>query len=533
MEQPLLRPWAALYDSQVAEFAAPRFPTVLHPFLAACRERPQQPFLYYGERTVSWREADEASDALAAAFAQAGVAAGDRIAIYLQSVPQFVLAVLAAWKLSAVVATVNPMYRERELAEVLHDSGARVLLCDDGDDLEPTRRVAADCAVAQVIACARDGSRDEFEAVLERAAGRTSAPGLPRPEDEATFIYTSGTTGPMKAAVSTHAQLAWSADVYRTWAAMTTGDVIVAIAPLVHVTGMVGYIALALAAQCPLVLTYRFTPAAFRDAVRRHRGTFTIGPTTAFVALAAAEDVTRDDLASLAKCFSGGAPIPAAVVERYRAKFGPTILGIYGLTEATGPTHMVPRGRPAPVDPATGTLAVGIPVPGLDCELIDEFGCTVPAGTPGEVALRGPQIASGYWRRSVETAATFTQRGLRTGDIGTMDAAGWLYVIDRKKDQINASGFKVWPREVEDVLYEHEAVLECAVVGVPDDYRGESVRAYVALHKGKQAGAGDLESFCRARMAAYKVPRSYVFLPELPKTASGKVLRRSLREIGP
>ena len=519
------RPWLALYDAGVPAEATPRHPTALHSFLAACERDAQRVFMHYRSHAITYAQADEQSDALAADLSRRGIAAGDRIAIYLQSVPQFVIATIAAWKLSAVVATVNPMYRERELTEVLRDSGAKALFCERGEFLDATLRAAADCSVTHVVAC--DPSSGTLP--VEPAAPFTRR--LPEPSAPATFIYTSGTTGPMKAAVSLHSQVAYSAEVYRSWADMQPDDVIIAIAPLVHVTGMIGYVALAMAAGCSLVLTHRFSPTVFRDAVRQHGGTFTIGPTTAFIALAAADDVKPEELATLRKTYSGGAPIPAAVVERYRNKFGHTILGIYGLTEGTGPTHMVPRSQAAPIDPESNTQAVGLPVPGLDCRILDDAGTTAGAGTPGEISLSGPQVASGYWMRPSDTESTFTREGLRTGDIGVMDAQGWLYVIDRMKDQINASGFKVWPREVEEVLYEHAAVLECAVVGVPDEYRGESVRAYISLRQGHSAGAPELESFCRERMAAFKVPRSFVFLPQLPKTASGKVLRRALRDV--
>ena len=577
------RPWLREYASGVPASVTPVHATVLDAFLHTAAARPDHVVLRFGAHAHTAREADEVSDRIAAALAARGFGRGDRLAIHLQSVPEFVLAMLGVWKLGGIIVTVNPMYRERELDEVLRDSGAKVLLCEANERLAATQAVAMRAGVGWVVACGgeasaavaaeRDavtGERDvmpgERDAVpapqpAAKAAGASpveagalhgpagearctdwsqllalgAAAPMPapssraRPADAATFIYTSGTTGPMKAAVSTHAQLAYSADVYRVWCGVAADDTIVAIAPLVHVTGIVGYIALALAASATLVLTYRFTPQAFRDAVRTHRAGFTIGPTTAFIALTAAADVEPDDLASLDRPFSGGAPIPAAVVERYRAKFGHDILGIYGMTESTGPTHMVPRGRQAPIDAGSGTLSVGVPVPGIDCDIVGDDGRPLPPLSPGEIVLRGPQLASGYWQRDAETRSTFTAQGLRTGDIGFMDADGWLYVIDRKKDQINASGFKVWPREVEDVLYEHPAVLECAVIGQHDDYRGETVVACIALRPGSQATAEELAAFCRDRMAVYKVPRTFRFLSELPKTASGKVLRRELR----
>ena len=527
------RPWVKLYDAGVPASVVPPHATVLDALHAWVATQGDRPMLRCGERAFTAREVDRISARAAAALAAGGFGRGDRLAIYLQSVPEFVFAAIATWKLGGIVATVNPMYRERELDEVLRDSGARVLVCEANGSLAATRAVAANAGVARVIDCGRDGERgDGWSELLASGEGVQATLSAPYPSatDPATFIYTSGTTGPLKAAVSSHGQVACSAEVYRVWGKVGPSDTIVAIAPLVHVTGMIGYVALAMASAATLVLTHRFTPHAFRDAVRSHGGTFTIGPTTAFIALTEAADVAPSDLRTLDRPFSGGAPIPAAVVERYRRKFGHGILGIYGMTEATGPTHMVPMGRAAPVDPASGALSVGLPVPGIECDIVADDGSVLPPMQAGEIVIRGPQLAGGYWQREAETRSAFTPQGLRTGDIGFMDAEGWLYVIDRMKDQINASGFKVWPREVEDVLYEHAAVLECAVVGLRDDYRGETVGAYVALRAGQAATESELAAFCRERMAAYKVPRVIRFLTELPKTASGKVLRRALKD---
>jgi long-chain acyl-CoA synthetase len=189
----------------------------------------------------------------------------------------------------------------------------------------------------------------------------------------------------------------------------------------------------------------------------------------------------------------------------------------------------VPPGKEAPVDPASGTLSVGVPGPETVVRILDENGEELPFGEQGEIAVRGPQVVPGYWRLPEATARTFPDGELRTGDIGFMDPDGWLYVVDRKKDMINASGFKVWPREVEDVLHTHPAVREAAVVGVPDAYRGETVKAYVSLRPGATAGPAELSAYCEQRLAAYKYPREVEILPELPKTTSGKILRRELR----
>lgn len=216
-------------------------------------------------------------------------------------------------------------------------------------------------------------------------------------------------------------------------------------------------------------------------------------------------------------------------METFREGFGPYIRNGYGLTECTAPCASVPPEKEAPVDPVSGTLSVGVPGPRTVVRILDPAGNEVPFGEQGEIVVRGPQVVPGYWRRPDATAEAFPDGELRTGDIGFMDRDGWLYVVDRMKDMINASGFKVWPREVEDVLYTHPDVREAAVVGVPDAYRGESVKAYVSLRPGAEAGPADLAAYCKERLAAYKYPREVEILAELPKTTSGKILRRELR----
>lgn len=528
------RLWHALYDSGVPVTPAPAHRTVLDAFRSGCRARPDAVLLHYRNQSITMADADRISDRAAAAFARRGMRGGDRIAIHLQNVPQFVLAALAAWKLGGIVTTVNPMYRARELRDVLSDSAPFALLCEATPEAHEWTTLARSLGVTVVLACDPDPASDDDWSRLVNDADENELhkpAAAIAPDSIATLLYTSGTTGPMKAVASTHRNLVLGAEVYRTWANLTPQDTAIAIAPLIHVTGMVGYIATALLVPMPLILTYRFSPATFAEAVARHRATFTIGPTTAFIALTEDSAVDASSIDSLRKCYSGGAPIPPATVDRFAAKFGHRFLGIYGLTEATGPTHIAPRGHPTPVDPASGALSVGVPVSGIDCSIVNEHGATQGPDQQGELILRGRQIAPSYWQRPTESTATFAADGLHTGDICLMDSAGWFYVIDRIKDQINASGFKVWPRDVEDALYEHAAVAECAVVGVPDPYRGETVRAFIVKRAGCDVDPAALETFMRERLAAYKIPRSFVFLKELPKTASGKILRRELKTI--
>jgi long-chain acyl-CoA synthetase len=329
--------------------------------------------------------------------------------------------------------------------------------------------------------------------------------------------------------MTTHRNVVFNAQTYRDWVGIDSDDVVLGIAPLFHITGLVGHIAVSLLTGAPLVLMYRLDPALTIETVRTERATFTVGSITVFIALMNAPDADKEDLASLTKIYSGGAPIPPSTVKAFQSAFGHYIHNVYGLTETTSPSHAVPIGVEAPVDEASGALSVGVPVYNTTVRIVGDDGEDLPAGEVGELVTTGPQVVAGYWNKPEETAKALPGGSLHTGDVGYMDDQGWFYIVDRKKDQINAGGYKVWPREVEDVLYEHEAVREAAVVGVPDDYRGETVKAYVSLRPGKNVTEGELIAFTKERMAAYKYPRQIEFLDEIPKTVTGKLLRRELR----
>jgi long-chain acyl-CoA synthetase len=257
--------------------------------------------------------------------------------------------------------------------------------------------------------------------------------------------------------------------------------------------------------------------------------TFTVGSITVFIAMMNAPTASQRDTSAFKKIVSGGAPIAPATVEAFERQFGAYIHNIYGLTETTSPSHCTPFGMRAPVDEASGALSVGVPIFNTTVRIVDENDQELPAGEVGEIVTEGPQVVPGYWNKPEETENAIPGGRLHTGDVGLMDENGWFYIVDRKKDQINAAGYKVWPREVEDVLYSHEAVREAAVVGVPDAYRGETVKAFVSLKPGAEVDTETLIAFCKERMAAYKYPRQIEFIDELPKTVSGKVLRRELR----
>ncbi|MFF5976295.1 class I adenylate-forming enzyme family protein [Streptomyces sp. NPDC012769] len=538
------RPWLGrLSEGQRAPIDPP--PTLLHAFRAAADRTPDHPALAYFDHRVPYREADALSDSVAGHLAARGVERGDRVAIMLQNSPHFVLALLGAWKAGATVVPLNPMYKSAEVGHALRDSGARAVICSDRAWDGHVRAAAAEAGVHVSLTAderqlqTRDDARvlafdpvptDTDDLLAVARAGHPAPEGRDLgPDDIALISYTSGTSGTPKGALNLHRGIVHNAERQRTGHPVPPGAVYFVLAPLFHITGLVCELGACFANGGTLALAYRFEPGVVLDAFLEHRPAYTVGPSTAFMALAAHPAATPDHFSSFLVVSSGGAPVPPALVERFRAGFGPYLHNGYGLTECTAPCASVPPQHEAPVDPVTGTLSVGVPGPDTLVRILDENGAEVPFGEQGEIAVRGPQVVPGYWRLPEATAAAFPDGELRTGDIGFMDEDGWLYVVDRKKDMINASGFKVWPREVEDVLHTHPAVREAAVVGVPDAYRGETVKAYVSLRPGASVAPEELSAHCARRLAAYKYPREVEILPELPKTTSGKILRRDLR----
>ncbi|WP_328546433.1 AMP-binding protein [Streptomyces platensis] len=544
------KPWLAqLTDAQRAPVQPP--PSTLHAFRAAVGSVPDRTALAYFDGRLSYAETDALSDGIAAHLAERGFRRGDRAAVMLQNTPHFVLALLGVWKAGGVVVPVNPMYKSTEMRHILDDAEVTAVICADRTWDGFLRDTAAGSPSVRIVLTAHErdlqtrddrrvlhgerlGPQEDADDLLTvaRAAGQIRvAPADPEltAGDLALISYTSGTSGTPKGATNTHGNITYNAERQRTGLGLPAGATYFALAPLFHITGMVCELAACIANQGTLVLAYRFEAGVVLDAFLEHRPAYTVGPSTAYMALMAHPEVTRDHFASFRTMSSGGAPLPPALVEKFRAGFGPYVHNGYGLTECTAPCASVPPGREAPVDKVSGTLAVGVPGADTVVRIIGEDGRDLPFGEPGEIAVRGPQVVPGYWRRPDATAEALPDGELRTGDIGFMDRQGWLYVVDRKKDMINASGFKVWPREVEDVLYSHPAVREAAVVGVPDAYRGESVKAYVSLRPGTSPEPAELAAYCKERLAAYKYPRAVEILAELPKTTSGKILRRELR----
>jgi long-chain acyl-CoA synthetase len=541
------RPWTALYGDQPADYDI-EFGDALSMYRAGVERDPDGVALRYFDGTVTRRELDETTDALAAGLLAEGFSPGDRLAVYLQNVPQFVMAMVAAWKAGGVMVSINPMSRTRELSYLLADSGASVLLCLDTLYDEVARDVVPRTDVRLVLTTSgldlqtrdderlfagvtrqrHEGTTDLLEFV-ERHRGQTPPPVTFEPGDVAFLTYTSGTTGVPKGAMNTHRNVVFTAQVYRDWVHAGRDGSIFGIAPLFHITGLIGHVAVSMLVPQTLVLAYRFEPQVVLDAFVEHRPAFTIGAITAFSALLNAPGFSKEAFASFTSIYSGGAAISPAAERGFLEATGKQVHNAYGLTETTSPMTVTPFGSPSPVDPTSGALSVGVPAPNTIVRIQGDDGQDLPLGEVGEIVAEGPQVVAGYWGKPEETAAGLPGGALKSGDVGFMDPQGWVFIVDRKKDMINASGYKVWPREVEDVLAEHPAVRESAVVGVPDEKRGETVKAFVSVKPGASVTPDELIAHCRERMAAYKYPRSIELLDELPKTVTGKILRRELR----
>jgi long-chain acyl-CoA synthetase len=519
---------------------SPAFATALDMARSACERRADAPLLHYFGAALTGREVADASDALACALAARGVTRGDRVALFLQNVPQMPIAVIAVWTLGAVIVPVNPMLRERELAGILADSGARALISLEALH-ETARPVLPEVAITtspleyldEVPPVLAGETRrpppdaEDLMALIAAHAGERPAAVAVAPDDIACLTYTSGTTGPPKGAMNLHRNVAFASAVWRDWPQLGQGDVNLAMAPLFHITGLIAGLGASLAGALPLVLGHRFEAAATLELIAARRPTFTVAAITAYQALMRAPGFAAADLSCLRAAYTGGAPVAPAVAAAWRRATGVRLHNAYGLTETTSPLTLTPHGTDAPVDPATGALSVGVPVFDSRVDVLGDDGAPLPPGEVGEIAASGPQVVPGYWGKPEETAIALPDGRLRTGDVGYMDADGCVYLVDRRKDMIIASGYKVWPREVEDVLYTHPAVREAAVIGVPDEYRGETVKAFVSLHAA--ATPDELIAHCRERMAAYKYPRAVEIVDELPKSVSGKILRRELR----
>ena len=547
------RPWLEFYDDGVPHTL--EYPSITVPeylYQSAQRYPSQVATMFLGSR-LTYRQLKAQVDHLAGQLHAMGVRKGDRVAIMLPNCPQTVIAYYATLSLGAVTVLTSPLYVERELEHQWAESGVETvfvldLLWPRMEGLRrklPLKRVIVTGVQdylpfpKNVLFPFRARSQGKWAKVpagngvfqFKRLVRRGPAPPPAdlSPDDLACLQYTGGTTGLPKGAMLTHRNLVASVSQIRAFLLQGHEDAqdrAIAILPLFHVYGMNGVMNLGVHLAATLILLPRLDIKSLVDVIGTQRPTFFLGVPALYVAVNSYPGIDQMDLTSIKMCFSGGAPLPVDVIESFEARTGARIAEAYGMTEASSVTHVNPRRGVRKFG------SVGIPIVGTDSKIVDlETGAReLSTGEAGELLVSGPQVMAGYWNQSDETEQVLKDGWLYTGDIATIDEDGYFYIVDRKKDMILTAGFNVYPREVEEVLYQHPKVLEAAVIGLPDKVRGEKVTAYVVLKDDETATPQEIRTFCRERLAHYKEPRAVHFRDELPKSMAGKVLRRALQE---
>ncbi len=546
------RVWLAKYPSEVvASLTYPEVPLDVLLWETARKHPDATATIFYGAK-MSYRDIDEGASALAGALAQLGVQGGDRVGLLLPNSPPFVMAYYGILRAGGVVVQLNPLLSPYELRNELQDSGAVALITTD-PLLDKAAEAVQETAVQHLIVTspaayvpllmrpivkAKARPKGEvhfpnnlqvhsFEALLREGRKPPKVEFDPK-EQVAVFQYTGGTTGLPKAAMLTHFNLV--ANTYQIAAWVTrleeAKEIFLCVLPFFHSYGMTVGMNFAIFKAAAMLLLPKFDPVETAKAIQQQRATLFPGVPSMYAAVAHYAQRNRLDISSVKVCVSGGAPLPLEVHQQFVAVTGARLVEGYGLSEASPVTHCNPVWEG---ENRIGTI--GLPLPDTDCKIVDlETGTKeLPPGEAGELVIKGPQVMKGYWNRPEETAQTLRNGWLYTGDIAVMDEDGYFRIVDRKKDLIIVGGFNVYPREVEEVLYQHPKVLEAAVVGVTHPLRGEMVKAFVVLKEGEQATETELIAFCRERLASYKVPREIEFVKELPKSAVGKILRRELK----
>ncbi len=549
------KPWLALYPQQVPHsIDYPRKP--LQQFLKEAAEQfPHKTAIHFLGKELTYKEIYEQAIKLASYLQQLGLEKGDRVSIMLPNCPQAVISYYAVLFAGGIVVQTNPLYTERELEYQLNDSGAKVII---GLDLLYPRitKVKAHTKIEHVIITSikdylpfpknvlypfvqkkqtgmivrvkHEGDCHLFTKALSLASGKVKETDVDPIEDVALLQYTGGTTGLPKAAMLTHHNLTANTLMCTKWMYKCErgNESILGVLPFFHVYGMTAVMNLSIMERYKMILLPKFDVETTLKTIEKQRPTLFPGAPTIYIALLNHPNLKKYDLSSIKICISGSAPLPVEVQEQFETVTGGKIIEGYGLTEASPVTHsnFIWDGKRI-------KGSIGVPWPDTEAMIVSlETGERANVNEIGEIVVRGPQVMKGYWNRPEETAATLRDGWLYTGDLGYMNDEGYFFVVDRKKDMIIASGYNVDPREVEEVLYEHPKVQEAVVIGVPDAYRGETVKAFIVLKEGEQCTEEELDQFMRSKLAAYKVPRIYEFRKELPKTAVGKILRRALVE---
>jgi long-chain acyl-CoA synthetase len=561
-------PWLSHYDPGVPPSLAP-YPsrTLLDYVSDAAHAHAESPAVLFKGASLTYADLERLSDACAAALAALGVGRGDRVALLLPNCPQFLIAQLGAWKIGAIVAPLNPTYTEAELEGPLREQGIETIITLTRF-YDRIKRVQPKMPLTRVIATnikeyfppllrflftlareRKEGDRirlaqgdHAFAALLEAHRDHTAPRVALAPSDPAVLLMSGGTTGTPKGVLGTHAAYVMAGLQVKAWVQSALGDgnsPVMLPLPLFHVYGNVGVQSLALITRNVLALVPN--PRDIKDVlatVARVKPAFFNGVPTLYIAMLNHPDVRagKIDFKSIRACFSGAAALMADTKQRFEALTGGRIVEGYSLTEAMMALCV------NPVNGENKLGSVGMPLPDVRVRIFDsdEGMREMPAGEVGEICLSAPQLMAGFWNRPEETAGVLrghaedggVRQYLHTGDLGFMDADGYVFIVDRKKDLIKMSGYQVWPREIEEVLASHPSIAEVGVAGVADEVKGEAVKAWVVLRSGQTVSETDLRAFCREKLAPYKVPSRIEFRSELPKTMVGKVLRRALRDSG-
>ncbi|HVU01692.1 MAG TPA: long-chain fatty acid--CoA ligase [Polyangiaceae bacterium] len=489
--------------------------------------RPDSPAIFFEDRTSTFRELDRAANRIASALVAVGVSPGDRVAIHVDNRPEFVEVYQGVMRAGAVLVPTNVLYTGEEMEHILRDSGAKVIFVrsDLAGKIEALRPSLPDLGhVVDVVGKSGPGATD-LEAFQAKGSGER--PEIPIRKDALAFIqYTSGTTGKPKGAMVSHANVL--AVIDNMMGLPGTGyaepdDVLLLVLPLFHAYALNLALNRAFLGAMPFVLVNRFDATKVTALIAEHKVTLFYGAPPMYFAFVNTPGLEKYDVSSLKLAFSGAAPLPVVILERFERWTGVKISEGYGLSE-TAPTLCSnaagPVNKPGTVGPA---------IPGVTIRLVDDQDRDVLPGEVGEIVAKGPNVFRGYWKREAETAEAMRGGWFHTGDLARMDADGYYTIVDRKKDMVLVSGYNVYPIEVENVLLRHPKILDAAVIGVPDEYQGESVKAVLVLRPGQSLETKEVQDYCREHLAAYKVPRHVEIRTELPKSATGKVLKRELR----
>ncbi|RKY78125.1 long-chain fatty acid--CoA ligase [candidate division KSB1 bacterium] len=512
----------------------------------------EKPAIFFFGRILTFDQLNCLIDRFAAILHHLGIGKGDRVAIVLPNLPQYPIVHYAIMRLGAVIVPVNPLYVERELKYQLNDSGAKaaivlnlvyprlkairaetslenIIVTSVKDYLPPLLKLLYRFKERKKGTVARVKKEPGVHFFMELM--KQKLPSAPEVKvsvnDVAMFLYTGGTTGVSKGTVLTHENLVANAFQTRSWVSdIRDGEeVILSVLPFFHSYGMTTCMHLSLVCHSKALLVPRFDTRQVLKLVQKHRVTIFPGVPTMYIAINNYPDVNKYDLSSIRACISGGAALPVEVQRQFERLTGGRLVEGYGLSEASPVTH---------ANPLYGLRkegSIGVPFPSTEAKIVDLETCEdLPVGEIGELAVRGPQVMQKYWNRPEETQQTLRNGWLLTGDVARMDEDGYFYIVDRKKELIITSGFNVYPREIEEVLFQHPKVAEAAVIGVPDAHRGEVIKAYVVVKEGKTATTEEIISFCQGKLARFKIPKIVEFRPELPKSMIGKVLRRVLIE---